>query len=203
MQAWSRGERLEFSIEFNDETGKISIFDGENFTCGGMREMLFLQHMEDVPDTATELAVKIDCLSHDSDAALYRESVESMGENVSEIAGAIRQGNTGHLAEWLANILIGDATMEEMERAAELLEGLNDYKPLAKIEELEEQNCNMIDNAPNNGAGKKAQKEAGKKTQEKPAGRVSLKERLAQKQAIVSCRRNEPQEGKEKNHREM
>ncbi len=93
--------------------------------------------------------------------------------------------------------------MEEMERAAELLEGLNDYKPLAKVEEMEEQNYNMVDNVRNNGAGEKAQKEADKKTQEKPSGRVSLKERLAQKQAVVSGRGKEPQESKEKNHREM
>ncbi len=86
-----QGERLDFSIEFNDETGKITIFDGEDFTCRGMREMLFLHLTENELDTAMELAVKFDCLSHDHDAALYYESVESMDENVSEIAGAIRQ----------------------------------------------------------------------------------------------------------------
>ena len=209
-----QGERFDFSIEFNDETGKITIFDGENFICRGMREMLFLQQMEDEPDAATELAVKIDCFSHDCDFILYHESVKSMDENVSEIAGAIRQGDIGHLTTWLANIIMGDATMEEMERAAELLEGLNDYKPLAKIEELEEQNYNMVDNVPNNGAGEKAQKEeipsgrtmmpcGADKENKKPSGRASLKERLAQKQAIVSGKGNEPQEGKEKNHREI
>ncbi len=213
-----QGERLDFSIEFNDETGKITIFDGEDFICKGMRETLFLHLTENEPDTALELAVKFDCLSHDRNAELYYESVESMDENVSEIAGAIRQGDTGHLTAWLADILIGDATMEEMERAAELLQELNDYKPLAKIEELEEQNYNMVDNVPNNGAGEKAQKEEipsghtmmpcgankeNKKLQEKSAGRVSLKERLAQKQAIVSGKGNEPQEGREKDHREM
>lgn len=213
-----QGDKLDFSIEFNDETGKITIFDGEDFICRGMRETLFLHLTENEPDTAMELAVKFDCLSHDHDPALYHESVESMDENVSEIAGAIRQGDTGHLTAWLANIFIGDATMEEMERAAELLQELNDYKPLAKIEELEEQNYNMVDNVPNNGAGEKAQKEEipsghtmmpcgankeNKKPQEKPAGRVSLKERLAQKQAIVSGKGNELQESKEKNHREM
>lgn len=198
-----QGERLDFSIEFNSETNKITVFDGEDFICRGMREMLFLQQMEDEPDAAAELAVKLDCLSHDCDATLYHESVEDMGENVSEIARAIRQGDTGHLTVWLANIIDDGAVPKEMERAVELLKELNDYKPLSKIEEMEEQNYNMIDNVPNNGAGEKAQKEENKKPQEKPAGRVSLKERLAQKQAIVSGRGNEPQEGKEKNHREM
>ena len=198
-----QGERLAFSIEFNDEPGEITIIAGEDYICRGMRETLFLHLTENEPDTAMELAVKFDCLSHDRDAALYYENVESMDENVSEIAGAIRQGDTGHLTAWLADILIGDATMEEMERAAELLEGLNDYKPLAKVEEMEEQNYNMVDNVLNNGAGEKAQKEADKKMQEKPAGRISLKERLAQKQAIVSGKGNKEQESKEKSHREM
>lgn len=213
-----QGDKLDFSIEFNDETGRITIFDGTDFISKGMRETLFLQRMEDEPDAVVELAVKIDCLTYDHDTALYHRSVEGMEENVSEIAGAIRQGDTGHLTAWLADILTGNAAMEEMERAAELLQELNDYKPLAKIEEMEEQNCNMIDNVPNNGAGEKAQKEEipsghtmmpcgadkeNKELQETPAGRVSLKERLAQKQAIVSGKGNEPQEGREKGHREM
>lgn len=44
----------------------------------------------------------------------------------------------------------------------ELLEKLSDYKPLAKIQEVEEQNYNMIDNVLNNGF-EKAQREAEKK----------------------------------------
>ena len=198
-----QGERLNFSIEFNGETDKITIFDGADFICRGMREMLFIQKMEDEPDAAAALAVKIDCLSYDCDAALYHESVESMEKNVSDIAGTIRQGDTAYLTEWLADIIEDGAEPEKMERAVEVLKELNDYKPFAQVEEMEEQNCNMIDNVPNNGAGKKAQKKANEKPQEKPARRVSLKERLAQKQAIVSSRGKEPQEGIEKNHREM
>ncbi len=162
-----QGDKLDFSIEFNDETGRITIFDGENFISKGMRETLFLHRMEDEPDAAAELAVKIDCLSYDHDTALYHKNVESMEGNVSETADAIRQGDTGHLTAWLANIISTSAVPKEMERAAELLQELSDYKPLAKIEELEEQNYNMIDNVPNNGAGEKAQKEENKKAQEK------------------------------------
>ena len=36
-------------------------------------------------------------------------------------------------------------------RAKELLDKLAEYKPLAKVEELTEQNYNMIDNVLNNG----------------------------------------------------
>lgn len=209
------GERLDFSIEFNGETNKIIVFDGKDFTCRGMREMLFLQKKEDEPDAAMEIAVKIDCFSYDCDIVSYHENVKSMEENVSEIAGAIRQGEAGQFTAWLTDIIFNGAVSEEMERTAEILEALNDYKPLAKIEE---QNYNMIDNVPNNGAGEKGQKEEipsgytmmpcgvnkeNKKRQEKPAGRVSLKERLAQKQEIVSGKGNERQKNKEKNQREM
>lgn len=44
-----------------------------------------------------------------------------------------------------------------IEVIAELLDKLAEYKPFAKIEELEEQNYNMIDNVLNNGAAKKEQ----------------------------------------------
>lgn len=39
-------------------------------------------------------------------------------------------------------------------KAKELLDRLAEYKPLVKIEELEEQNYNMVDNVLNNGAEK-------------------------------------------------
>lgn len=198
-----QGERLSFSIEFNNETDKITIFDGKNFTSRGMREMLFLQQMEDELDAATELAVKIDCLFHDCDATLYQESVESMNENISEIAGTIRRGDIEHLTVWLANIIDDGLVSKEMERAVELLKELNDYETNTKIEKMEELNCIMVDNAPNNGAKEKGQKEETKKLQGKPVGRVSLKERLAQKQAIVSGRGDEPQENKKKIKREI
>ena len=60
-----------------------------------------------------------------------------------------------------------------------------EYKPLAKIEEMEEQNYNMIDNVLNNGA-EKAQREANKK-----------------EQVAGSGQENEVQENIKKNQREM
>ena len=59
---------------------------------------------------------------------------------------------------------------------------LAEYKPLAKIEELEEQNYNMIDERLNNGVEKFNREEEKKEQQEKPQARSSLKERLAAKQ---------------------
>ena len=93
---------------------------------------------------------------------------------------------------------------DEMQRAKVLLEKLAEYKPLAKIEEKEEQNYNMIDNVLNNGA-EKAQREANKKDQEQPAVKVSLKNRLAEKKAQVAGfgQEHEVQENKKNNQREM
>ena len=77
-------------------------------------------------------------------------------------------------------------------------------KRVAKIEEMEEQNYNMIDNVLNNGA-EKAQREANKKEQEQPAVKVSLKARLAEKKAQIagSGQEHEVQENTKKNQRDI
>lgn len=153
---------------------------------------------------AGQLAVELDRLSYDYDMVLYHDSTRSMTENVSEIQEQIEQGDTGHLSEWLKEVISEGAVPEEAERAKELLEKLAEYKPLAKIEEMEEQNYNMIDNVLNNGA-EKAQREANKKEQEQPAARVSLKARLVEKKAQVAGHsgEHEAQENSKKNQREM
>ena len=132
---------------------------------------------------AEQLAVELDRFTYDYDTALYRDSSQSMTENVSEIAEALKQRDTHDIALWLADIAADGTVPEERKRAMELLEKLAEYKPLAKIEEMEEQNYNMVDNVLNNGAGEKAQKEENKKVQEKPAAKPSLKARLAEKKA--------------------
>ena len=93
---------------------------------------------------------------------------------------------------------------EEVDRAKELLDKLSEYKPLAKVDEAEEQNYNMIDNVLNNGA-EKAKKEADRKEMDKPRGRVSLKERLAEEKAIIAGndKSADAQENIKKNQREM
>lgn len=77
---------------------------------------------------------------------------------------------------------------------------LAEYKPLAKVEELTEQNYNMIDNVLNNGAEKKEQ--------EQTKGRISIKEKLAEKKAVIEQRdkaeRTSPEkETEKKSQREM
>ena len=92
---------------------------------------------------------------------------------VANITEDIRNGNTGYLNDFL-NAIISEGVREGItdifgqgveidnseavqtaRRAKELLDKLAEYKPLAKVEELTEQNYNMIDNALNNGAEKK------------------------------------------------
>ena len=132
---------------------------------------------------AEQLAVEIDRFIYGYDTALYHDNNQSMTENVSEIAEALKQRDTRDMAMWFADIASDGTEPEERKQAMEFLGKLVEYKPLAKIEEMEEQNYNMVDNVLNNGAGEKAQKEENKKAQEKPAAKPSLKARLAEKKA--------------------
>ena len=320
-----QGERLDFSIEFNEETDQITIFDGENFAYKGLRETLFpeqaepevtltvaecgefhtmgefyeniptveeavtiwkqippermngipaiginihtpgtevfedvgidillgkridldiLEYIPDIKDSPQameviaelvaklpemeidghmgeefeakvwekrmpgltppeQLAVELDRFTYDYDAALYHDNSQNMTENVSELADALKQRDTHDIALWLAEIAADGTEPEERKRAVELLEKLAEYKPLAKIEEMEEQNYNMVDNVLNNGAGEKAQKEENRKAQDKPAAKPSLKARLAEKKAQVAGQGREQEENIKNKQREM
>lgn len=160
--------------------------------------------MPDLPQEE-QLAVELDRLCYDYDTVLYHDSTRNMTENVSELAESIKQGDTGHLTTWLADIISEGAVPEEIKRATELLEKLTEYKPLAKIDEAEEQNYNMIDNVLNNGVGEKAQREENKRMEEKPTVRISLKSRLAEKKSQVEgqSKEHDVQENEKKSQREM
>lgn len=97
--------------------------------------------------------------------------------------------------EQLADIISEGAVPEEIKRATELLEKLTEYKPLAKIEEAEEQNYNMIDNVLNNGFEKtkiKCQKT-----------KSSLKDRLIEKQNQIDRKKKENVEKSKRDNREI
>ncbi len=320
-----QGDRLDFSLEFNEETDQITIFDGENFAYKGLRETLFpeqaepevtltvaecgefhtmgefyeniptveeaiaiwkqippdrmngipaiginihtpgteafedvgidillgkridldiLEYIPDIKDSPQameviaelvaklpemeidghmgeefeakvwekrmpgltppeQLAVELDRFTYDYDAALYHDNSQNMTENVSELADALKQRDTHDIALWLAEIAADGTEPEERKRAVELLEKLAEYKPLAKIEEMEEQNYNMVDNVLNNGAGEKAQKEENRKAQDKSAAKPSLKARLAEKKAQVAGQGREQEENIKNKQREM
>ena len=134
---------------------------------------------------AEQLAVEIDRFIYSYDTNAYHDNHQSMTENVSEISEMIGQRDVEYLTEWLNEVISVENIPEKTQRANELLEKLAEYKPLAKIEEMEEQNYNMIDNILNNGVGEKAQKEENKKAQDKNA-KPSLKARLAEKMVQVA-----------------
>lgn len=167
---------------------------------------------------AAILASEIDQFSYDYDTYQYRDTVEDREAQVANITEDIRNGNTGYLNDFL-NAVISEGVREGItdifgqgveiddseavqtaRRAKELLDKLAEYKPLARIEELEEQNYNMIDNVLNNGAEKKEQ--------EQTKGRISIKEKLAEKKAVIKQRdkaeRTSPEkETDKKTQREM
>ena len=125
----------------------------------------------------------------------YEIDVELVDAVISE---GVREGITDIFGE---GVEIDDSeAVQTARRAKELLDKMAEYKPLAKIEELEEQNYNMIDNVLNNGAEKKEQ--------EQTKGRISIKEKLAEKKAVIEQRnkaeRTSPEkETEKKSQREM
>ncbi|RKJ18714.1 DUF3849 domain-containing protein [bacterium D16-50] len=154
---------------------------------------------------AEQLAVEIDRFVYQYDTVQYHDNSCNMTENVAELAEDLRNNDIMPMVEWLAQVSAHEGDTEEGRQAKELLMKVAEYKPLAKIEEMEEQNYNMVDNVLNNGAGEKAQKEENKKDQERPAARASLKARLAEKKALVSGqgKDHEAQENIKNNQREM
>lgn len=148
---------------------------------------------ETLSDPAKALAEEIDRFFYDYDANEYWNTTESREEGVNSVYESITSGDVGHITEWL-NAVISEGTVpEETARSQELLKKLTEYKPLAKIEEMEEQNYNMIDDMLNNG-GEKAQREAVKSEHERKEAKVSLKARLAQKKAEVAGQSHDAQE---------
>ena len=131
---------------------------------------------------AEQLAVETDRFTYAYDVDSYHDNVRQMSENVSEISKMLEQGDTEDMKVWLNEVISEGAMPEEETWAKELIAKLAEYKPLAKIEEMEEQNYNMVDNILNNGC-EKFSKEEAKKAQDKPAARQSLKSRLADKKA--------------------
>ena len=168
-----------------------------------MEAMVWEKRMPDL-GPAEQLAVEIDRFSYDYDVYSYRNNNPNMTESVSEISEMIVQGNTEPIIDWLSEVISEGALPDEMQRAKVLLEKLAEYKPLAKIEEMEEQNYNMIDNVLNNGA-EKAQREENKKEQEQPVEKASLKLRLAEKKTKLLCNdgKNEVKENIKKSQREL
>ena len=114
------------------------------------------------------------------------------------ISEGVREGITDIFGQGVE--IDNSEAVQTARRAKELLDKLAEYKSLAKVEELTEQNYNMIDNVLNNGAEKKEQ--------EQTKGRISIKEKMAEKRAVIEQRdkmeRTSPEkETEKKSQREM
>ena len=151
------------------------------------------------------IATELDQLSYDIDTFEYRDSVPDREAQVQMIANDIRSGNVKPLQIFLQTSIDEGIDADSERQAKELLAKLAEYKPLAKIEELEEQNYNMIDERLNNGVEKFNREEEKKEQAEKPQARSSLKERLAAKQTeVAQGKKDSKEQEKSKNtHREM
>ena len=201
---------IEGTEEWEDEqvdivSGKCIDVDFLNYTPelrdtpkvqDAIKKLIAAYPEKDVIDVETKeqkiqtLAAELDQLSQDIDPYGYADTVSDREAQVLMIADDIRNGNIEPLQDFLQTA-IEEGTDEDSERQAkELLAKLAEYKPLAKIEEIEEQNYNMIDDRLNNGVEKFNREEEKKEQQEKPQAHSSLKERLAAKQKEVAQGKN-------------
>ena len=89
-------------------------------------------------DEAAKLAAEIDRFSSDFDPYEYKDTVDNWELQVQNIADDIRNGNSADYKKYLGTVIEESDNIEDVRKAAELLVKLAEYKPLAKVEELEE-----------------------------------------------------------------
>lgn len=109
-------------------------------------------------DEAAKLAAEIDRFSSDFDLHEYKDTVENWELQVQNIADDIRKGNATEYKNYLGTVIEESDNIEDVRKAAELFVKLAEYKPLAKVEELEEVNLNQIDNVLSNTVPKSEEK---------------------------------------------
>ncbi len=152
--------------------------------------------------TAQSLAEQLNQFAYDYDLYEYRDSVEDPEAHIAMLRGDIENGTTEGITSYLQDIVDQqDGLPEDIEKAKELIAKLAEYKPLAKVEEREEQNYNMIDNVLNNlpqdPEEKKEpapQKEMRMAEVKKVRKRVSMKALLPKKIAEAAEREKKPPE---------
>ncbi len=183
---------------------KLPDVETDGFMSREMEEAIWEKRMPNLIPVE-QLAVEIDRFLYECDWMEYCHYIASMADNVSDLIECISQNDTSHITEWLTEVITEGTEPEETKKAKELLKKLEEYKPLAKIEEMEEQNYNMIDNVLNNGAGEKAGKEEHNKKRESSEEKTSLKARLAEKKEIISRqgKGREVQNAEKKEQKEM
>lgn len=131
---------------------------------------------------AEQLADRIDQFTKEYDPYEYADAVPDRDAHLQQLVFDIEQGEAGYVADYLQNVIEESADQTDLKVAKKLTDKLKEYKPLAKVEELEEQNYNMIDNVLNNGC------EKFNKREEKQQGKFSLKERLEKKKEKIAIK---------------
>ena len=161
-------------------------------------------------DEAAKLAAEIDRFSSDFDPYEYKDTVDNWELQVQNIADDIRIGNSADYKKYLGTVIEESDNIEDVRKAAELLVKLAEYKPLAKVEELEEVNLNQIDNVLSNTVPKSEEKREARQAEQERleelqrieeeerkrrarGERPSLRARLAAKKAIVAANSAVPQ----------
>lgn len=133
---------------------------------------------------AEQLADRIDQFTKEYDPYEYADAVPDREAHLQQLVSDIEQGEAGYVADYLQNVMEESADQTDLKIAKELADKLKEYKPLAKVEELEEQNYNMVDNVLNNGCEKFVENE------EKQQNNSSLKERLEKKKEKIAIKQS-------------
>lgn len=123
------------------------------------RETKTREHQEAITGFRQEcmsLSAEIDQFCEDYDTYEYKDLVESKEENIGYIYDSLYTGDTKSVKEWLQYVIDEKEPEEDVARAQELLNQIDDLierreqNPLTKVEELEEANYNQIDGIINN-----------------------------------------------------
>ena len=168
------------------------------------------------------LAIKIDEFMHDFDPYAYADQVTDREAQVKTISDDLEKGEAGYMVSYFKELISNeDGLMEDRQKAQQFIKEIEEYKPLAKIEEQLEENYNHIDNYLNNlkkpseernensreteekqeEALNQADSDSGRRTdvdkQIKTGKRPSLRKRLEEKKAQVASVPEKPANEKE------
>ena len=138
-----------------------------------------------------KIAGEIDEFAYGYDTYAYQDEVSDREEHIASIKTSIETGDTGYLKEWLNEIIEENEYTEHVSQAKQLFKKLQqfekvpEYKPLAKVEELEEGNYNKIDGLIDNS------EKHNKKENEAKHVRISIREKMAEKKEEMEKRKKQ------------
>ena len=188
-------EALHQMVAYYPEAEIIGSFPEGRETSGPSVQKPEQETEEKTQLTAMELAAQIDQFAYETDTYEYNDTVEDREANIRGIAESIESRQDGGARAYLNSLVQESDNPETIAQAKALLKKLDEYKPLAKVEEQVERNYNMIDNVINNLPQDPEEKKepAPQKVMrieehKKVRKRVSMKKKLAEKKAEVAER---------------